>query len=181
MKKLGILLCLSTFVLAAPVFGAEKAAAQPAQKSAPLIDKVDGQSYGMAGCGLGSIVFGDKPGMIQIASSILNNWFFPQSSAITSGTSNCVDTPGTQASAQLFITANREALEKDISRGNGETLSNLSQIMGCDNSSVFGSKLQSNYGKIFPSASVSTETVVDSIMNTVESDSQLSKSCSFVG
>ena len=46
------------------------------------------KSYGTAGCGLGSLVFGDQPGIIQIVAATLNG-IGGQTFAITSGTSNC--------------------------------------------------------------------------------------------
>ena len=124
----------------------------------------------MAGCGLGSIVFGEQSGMIQIIAATLNGTGY-QTFGITSGTSNC-DNSGEKdsRSASLFITANREALEKDVARGNGETVSTLSGLMGCQDEESFGSKLQSNYSKIFPSQKTSTENVVESI-------TQLSTNC----
>ena len=77
--------------------------------------------YGTAGCGLGALAFQDQPGKIQIVSAILNNIISPQTFAITSGTSSCVDTGSTQSS--MFISVNKVALQKDISRGSGESLS----------------------------------------------------------
>ncbi len=47
--------------------------------------------YGTAGCGLGSIVIGSKPGMMQIFAATTNGTSASQSFGITSGTSNCVD------------------------------------------------------------------------------------------
>lgn len=163
MRKLCIALCLTSLMVAAPAFSAEK--------KKPLIDAASGQGFGMAGCGLGSILFGEQPGPIQIVAVTTNGIYSHQTFAITSGTSNCQnDSRKDSRSASLFITANREALEKDVARGNGETVSTLSGLMGCQNESAFGSKLQSNFGKIFPSQKTSTENVVESI-------SKLSTNC----
>jgi hypothetical protein len=162
MKKTWVFLCLFALAASVPGFAAEK--------KKPLVDVSGGQGYGTAGCGLGSIVFGDQKGMIQIVAATLNGTGV-QTFGITSGTSNCANT-GTRdtKSAALFITANRDALEKDAARGNGETIATLSTLVGCADVKAFGSQLQTNYGKIFPSQKVSTENVVDSIVD-------LSKSC----
>ena len=89
--------------------------------------------FGMAGCGIGSLIFEDQPGKIQILASTTNTYFY-QTSSISSGTSNCTDEPGQQAS--LFIAINSESLKKDISRGNGETVSGLARIYGCQDASA---------------------------------------------
>ena len=120
-------------------------------------------TYGMAGCGLGSIIFGDKGGIEQIFAGTTNSIYGNQTFGISSGTSNCVETSTGGKRAALFITANRESLEKEIARGDGESLSSLSEVMNCKGDS-FNSTLQSNYKAIFPTSSVTTEQVVDSIV-----------------
>lgn len=129
--------------------------------------------YGMAGCGVGSMVFEDKPGKIQILAATTND-YFGQTFSITSGTSNCVDM-GAKEEASLYITVNEEALAKDISRGNGSTLASLSKLLRCSDEAALGATLQSNYRKLFPverKASLS-----DSIESTIKSDSDLSRNC----
>lgn len=155
MRKNFIALCLTSMLVAAPALAAPK--------KKPLIDAQGGQGYGMAGCGLGSIIFGEQTGPIQIVAATTNGIWSHQTFAITSGTSNCKEDGSDSRSASLFITANREALEKDVARGNGETVSTLSDLMRCQDPKSFGNKLQSNYGKIFPSQKTSTENVVESI------------------
>lgn len=121
-------------------------------------------TYGTAGCGLGSIVFGNKPGIIQIVAATLNGIGYSQTFGITSGTSNCV-AEGDPRSAELFIIGNREQLAKDIARGNGETLANLSEVLGCSNEKSLGAKLQSNYQTIFPNQAIGSEEVSKSIIS----------------
>ena len=86
--------------------------------------------YGTAGCGLGSLAFGDTPGAIQILAATTNTLFGTQTFGITTGTSNC----GTGLFAmgtKNFVEANREALAKDISRGEGEAIGALTVINAC--------------------------------------------------
>ena len=75
--------------------------------------------YGTAGCGLGSILFGSKPGLIQVLAATTNGTFGTQTFGITTGTSNCEDTAGGAQSTKAFVQANREAVSKDIARGSG--------------------------------------------------------------
>jgi hypothetical protein len=130
--------------------------------------------YGTAGCGLGSIVFGNKPGIVQIFAATTNGTFGTQTFGITTGTSNCDTGPGGTASTKVFIEGNREALLKDISRGQGETLKNLAALAGCSDANAVGSKLQKNFSVILPSASTSDEKVSDAILSTLKSEKSLS-------
>lgn len=112
--------------------------------------KGNGQ-YGTAGCGLGSLAFGNQSGPVQIVAATLNSTGV-QTFGITTGTSNCG--PGAFAKAELnsFIQSNSVALENDIVRGQGETLSTLNNMLGCDAS--FNGTLQQNYKSIYtPNAS----------------------------
>ena len=107
------------------------------------------KAYGTAGCGLGSLVFHDQAGMIQIVASTFNSTGV-QTFGISSGTSNCTD-DGAVASGRevpLFIEVNRVALAKDAARGQGETLAGLAQLMGCQEQAL-GQAMKSNYDNIF--------------------------------
>lgn len=130
--------------------------------------------YGTAGCGLGSIVFGNQPGMIQILAATTNGTFASQTFGITFGTSNCSDTGGGTQSAAAFIQTNREALAKDISRGNGETIKNLATLSGCEDSSAVGATLQRNFKAIFPAADVSNTQVSTNVIQVLKTEKSLS-------
>jgi hypothetical protein len=103
--------------------------------------------YGMAGCGLGTLVFKDQPGKIQIVAATLNELIVPQTSAITTGSSNCYEASSSEAANQ-YIESNKDALLKDISQGQGETLAGLLTIYGCSDVNEVGATLQSNYQNI---------------------------------
>src|SRR5437763_460743 len=98
-------------------------------------------TYGLAGCGLGSMVFGDQKGPIQILAATTNGTFGSQTFGITSGTSNCVEGSGAQG-ATNFIEGNREALAKDAARGSGETITTLTAMAGCKDAKAVGVTLQ---------------------------------------
>jgi hypothetical protein len=132
------------------------------------------RKYGAAGCGLGSIVFGNSPGIVQIFAATTNATFATQLYGITTGTSNCDETGPGQDSARIFIDANREALAKDISRGKGETIASLASIAGCSDTSAVGMSLQKSFKVIFPNAAVSNENVADQVITTLRSDKSLS-------
>jgi hypothetical protein len=123
-------------------------------------------SYGAAGCGLGSLVFGNQPGAVQILAATTNGTFASQTFGITTGTSNCG--PGMFAmGTKSFVEANREVVAKDISRGAGESIGALTVINACKDSSAVGAALQANFQAIFPSESASSDAVTDAILKTL--------------
>ena len=128
--------------------------------------------YGSAGCGLGSVLLGDKPGFMQVFAATTNGIFATQIFGITTGTSNCGEaaSPDSVKTTQLFIEVNREAVAKDMSRGSGETIVSLANIMGCQESAVVGATLQANFSTIMPNASVSSEQVAQNVLNTVKAN-----------
>jgi hypothetical protein len=153
---------------------------KPVQRQKPLVEMASGQGYGMAGCGLGSIVFGQQTGPIQIIAATLNGTGV-QTFGITSGTSNCADDGTSRREASLFIEVNRHALKKDASRGSGETLANFSSILGCSNVQPLGQALQHNFEKVFNDDSLTSEQVSDSILNLIKNDQRLAQNCNRVG
>ena len=180
MKKLAVVVSGLILALATPAFAQDPAPATASNPTTtPLVSVGTHQvkrhiKYGTAGCGLGSILFGSKPGIVQIFAATTNGTSGNQTFGITTGTSNCDDADEGEDSAQVFIHANREALAKDMSRGGGETIANLSTISGCTNPSDVGRVLQAHYKSIFPNAAVSSDVVTDSIISTLQSDKTLS-------
>lgn len=137
-------------------------------------------NYGTAGCGLGALVLKDEPGKIQILSATLNNLISPQTSAITSGTSNCFE-DDVRAEAAMYVTVNEQALQNDIARGNGETLAGLGKILKCEDTDRLGSALQKNYNTIFPTSNVTGEDAAKSIESSIVRDGELAHSCKVFG
>ncbi len=129
-------------------------------------------AYGTAGCGLGSLAFGNQPGAVQILASTTNGLFGSQTFGITTGTSNCG--AGMMAmGTKNFVEANREVLAKDISRGEGEAIGALAVINACQDSHKVGAALQRNFSAIFPSESATSEEVTEAILKTLHSDAAL--------
>ena len=131
------------------------------------------QTYGDAGCGLGSMVFGNKPGIIQVLAATTNSLFGTQTFGITTGTSNCGGSSASISATKAFIETNREALAKDISRGQGETVANLATLSGCRDAALLGGSLQRNFKTIFPSAGIPDVQVSDSVVRVMKGDPTL--------
>jgi Protein of unknown function (DUF3015) len=129
-------------------------------------------TYGLAGCGLGSLVFGDQKGAIQILAATTNTIFGTQTFGITTGTSNCVDSAAGSAGAKIFIEGNREALAKDAARGSGETITTLSAMAGCKDAKAVGTALQKHFTQLFPEQTPA-EQVSQNVLKELRSDSSL--------
>jgi hypothetical protein len=129
-------------------------------------------TYGAAGCGLGSLAFGNQPGGVQILASTTNGTFGNQTFGITSGTSNCQ--PGLMAQGTKdFVEANREVLAKDAARGEGEAVGAIAVINRCRDVRAVGAALQREFRTIFPSEQASSDDVTQAILRTLHSDPAL--------
>lgn len=108
--------------------------------------------YGMAGCGLGSLIFG--PNDLQTSAATTNQSFNNQAFGITFGTSNCVGGGSKSIFADVqkqFFTDNYATLAKEMAQGDGETLVTLATMFGCDAASyhAFAHTMQTSYKDIY--------------------------------
>ncbi len=138
--------------------------------SVVLAGAAQAASYGDAGCGLGSLVFNDQAGFVQIFAATTNGLSANQLFGITTGTLNCGG-GGSSPTALNYIEANKSVLANDIARGQGETLAGLSEVMGCQSSQELGAQLQKNYNNIFPTQAVEAQVVESSIKNVIKTAS----------
>ena len=126
--------------------------------------------YGSAGCGLGSVVFGNQEGFVQVFAATTNSTFSSQTFGITSGTSNCGAAAKEPEKVSQFIETNREAFAKDVARGEGETIKSIAKLAGCQNTVKVGVELKANFKTIFPSAKTSNKEVTQKVLNTLKTD-----------
>ncbi len=137
--------------------------------------------YGAAGCGLGSLVFGDEAGIIQIFAATTNGTSGSQTFGITSGTSNC-DSSGlilSEKEDDLFVANNFENLEKEMAVGEGENLETLAGLLGCpsEKSPVFASYAQKNYSVIFASTQTTPNEMLQVVRTGVSTHPELAGAC----
>ncbi len=135
---------------------------------------------GIAGCGLGSIVFKDNSKGSQILAATTNGTSGNQTFGITSGTSNCGSGVAKQANNTMkldYVNANLSTLQREAAQGNGSSVNGLAAVVGCPSSSYaeFGAYTQSHYSSIFTSNNA--EEVVNNINQEMLKNSELSKSC----
>ena len=124
-----------------------------AQAKSMSKDDMSNGGYGTAGCGLGALVFGNKEGPVQIIASTLNGTGV-QTFGMTTGTSNCGSSVFSSAETKAFIDNNPVALQNDIVRGQGETLTTLAKMLKCDESQL-SPALKSDYKSIYSGSDVS--------------------------
>lgn len=127
-------------------------------------------SYGAAGCGLGSVIFKDQPGAIQVIAATTNGTFGNQTFGITSGTLNC-GSPLYASNNQInnFVAQNMDTLARDIAQGQGATLTAFAELLQvpATEQGEFASKLQANFDKVFTSDQVVMADVIDNTVNVI--------------
>jgi hypothetical protein len=106
--------------------------------------------YGMAGCGLGSVLLPNGP---QALTSVINGLFWNQVFVISSGTSNCQSDTLQQVGIdqEHFMKTNFRHIAREAAQGEGETLAGLAGTLGCPQQAEkdFAQFAQRNHQKIF--------------------------------
>ena len=137
--------------------------------------------YGDAGCGLGSIVFGNEQGAVQVIAATLNGTGV-QTFGITTGTSNCnpAGLVKLEKEREEFAMKNYSTLVKEMAMGEGENLDTLASLYGCsqDSHADFGSLTQENFSHIVKSDSTTSQEMLSSLKSEISGHAVLSKSCS---
>lgn len=186
MKK--VIILVSALLISTHLYGADKKTTNTVNKAGKNLERqtIGGlkntnrsfaRSYGMAGCGLGSMVMGNKEG--QILAATTNGTSFNQMFGITFGTLNCVGSPlhSTADRIDPFIAANKIAFADDVARAEGETLAAVSHLMGCSEHAELGPVLKSNFSEIFSSPDLAPNEITDRVLTVVGRNDVLSREC----
>ena len=120
------------------------------------------------GCGLGTLLFEGKDGLVQqIFAATTNGFLGTQTFGISSGTLNCNQPAKWASNEQLnkFVAENMDNLAKDAAMGQGEYVDTLAELMDVPGSKrvEFSQMLQDNFSNIFTEASVSHVDVIENI------------------
>jgi len=120
------------------------------------------------GCGLGSTLFDGSDGTgAQIMAVTTNGTSGNQTFGISSGTLGCEDGGVVTASAavNMFAGANLDALSRDMSVGQGESLESLAKLIGinAEDKSSFFTAARENYGKIFSADDITAGKMLDNL------------------
>ncbi|BCR03438.1 hypothetical protein DESUT3_05070 [Desulfuromonas versatilis] len=126
-----------------------------------------GQAAKNTGCGLGTVLWGDKADgsiLSQSLQATTNGTFGNQTFGITSGTLGCDQPESLAQSDKLFEFAagNLDNLARDIARGSGESLDTLAELMAVPQGQrvVFNASLQQNFDEIFATGDETPGTVL---------------------
>jgi hypothetical protein len=137
-------------------------------------------NYGMAGCGLGSIVIGPKGGILQIFAATSNGTLGNQTFGITTGTSNCTEDASAYLNKQqeMFVTVNKKSLEQEMAAGRGEKLDAFAHLLGCPagKKSEFSAMAQTSHKKVFSSEATPSE-ILSAVKTEISSNAALAASC----
>lgn len=111
-------------------------------------------AYGMAGCGLGSVVFKTDSKGSQITASTLNGTGFQTSAISSTHSSNCgtAKEEAYRMEQEVFVAANLRNLEVDVSAGGGHFVQAFAEVLGCsatDNYGEFIEVSRANFNDIF--------------------------------
>ena len=109
-----------------------------------------------AGCGVGTLLMETvgKPngGWVLQTTAFTTNGILSNTFTMSTGTMNC----------RGHI--NKDNLAKDIAMGQGDTINSLGSMLAVSDVDAFASRLQSNFGEIFPSADVQSDSVANKII-----------------
>jgi hypothetical protein len=141
------------------------------------------QGYGMAGCGLGSALFGkDNSKTMQVLAATTNGTVGSQTFGITSGTLNCVEGGVVKAEREqaAFAEVNFQDLKRNMAMGGGEFLASFSTLLGCEESAkpAFFKMTQQQYSAIVPSDSISPVAMVGAVKAQIKAVPALATACS---
>ena len=105
-------------------------------------------AHGPAGCGLGSLLFAGKKGLVfNVLAGTVNGTSGNQTFGMSTGTLGCEDAKTATVSAVSFIDNNLVALSNDIAKGQGLTLNAYLNLVNKTNANT--SVLKANFSQIF--------------------------------
>jgi hypothetical protein len=140
------------------------------------------QEYGMAGCGLGTMLFQkDNTTWKQILAATTNGTFGNQTFAITSGTSNCTQGGVMKAEREqaAFAEVNFQDVKANMAAGGGEFLSSFATLLGCEESSkqALAHMTQEKFETLVPSTSTTPVQMLVAIKQQIKASPTLSLTC----
>jgi hypothetical protein len=137
--------------------------------------------YGAAGCGLGSMVLGSKPGIHQVFAATTNGTFGSQTLGITFGTSNCGDHGLVKISKEreVFAQENYTSLVKEMAQGKGENLSTLASLYQCPAAKhqEFGAMVQEKFDSLVSSDQTTSTELLSQLEKQITGHPTLANSC----
>lgn len=128
-----------------------------------------------SGCGLGWQVLPQQSLVSSFTRSMINATF-SNTIAMTLGTSGCARHSIVYNEKQgiHFVEANKEVLVAEMAQGNGEYLTAMAEVFGCQDLSSFATMVKKNYQALVPVYNISGVELYQNIKNNSEVMSQCS-------
>ena len=131
-------------------------------------------------CGWGSKVFQGQRGLApQVLGATTNGTSGNQTFAISSGTSGCTQDGAVSSNwkTAMFIDGNKEKLAQDMSKGSGESLQSLAQLIGVKDAdkAAFYRATKENFAQIFGSEQASADQIAAGLKQVLAADSSLAQ------
>ena len=120
------------------------------------------------GCGLGAMIIKDNSSAVMLAlQATTNGTSANQTFGITSGTLGCKKAQLVMNErAEQFVASNMDQLASEISKGHGESVDTLAELLNVQDKAAFASALQANYNNIYASQNAKMSDVLDKIATT---------------
>ncbi len=133
-----------------------------------------------SGCGLGWQVF-KKNSLISSALRSTTNAIFLNTVAMTFGTSGCAQHSIVKNDKKSlhFMDANKHQLMTEMAYGQGEYVSGLASLMGCD-ATVFSEKMKDNYQEVFVREGMQARELVNRVQAQILLNKDLANSCGII-
>lgn len=148
-----------------------------------LSTTIQARGYGMAGCGLGSLVPAWKNDISQVMAATTNASTSSQTFGITSGTLNCTDDGivKLEKAQEVFVHYNQAGLEVDLAKGNGERIDAIATLLGCPtHANKIGNLSKKKFDKIVtPETRKDSNLLLMAIKKEIQNDTELSLACNF--
>ncbi len=135
---------------------------------------------GSSGCGAGWYVFKDNS-LISSALRGTTNATFLSTIGMTFGTSNCSKHKIVQKEQEAvhFAEANYEVLMIEMGQGQGEFISALGGLVGCQGTE-FGAAMQANYERVFNESVTNGNSFYQSFKGAVMTSPELARACGVI-
>ena len=130
-----------------------------------------------SGCGWGSKVFAGQKGIAPQVLASTTNGTYTQTFGITSGTAGCTQDGVVTYNSKtaMYIDGNKAKLAMDMSKGSGESLESLAQLIGVSDADkvAFYRVTKENFAKIFVGEQASAEQVALGLKQVLAADTSL--------
>ncbi|TGK81830.1 DUF3015 domain-containing protein [Leptospira noumeaensis] len=147
-------------------------------------NQISAEPYGMAGCGLGSMVPVWKNDIGQVLAATTNTSLSSQTFGITSGTSNCTTDGIVRADRvqEVFISYNEDPLQVETTRGTGERIRTIASLLGCPtHDQELGKLMKEQHSYIFQTTEDDfvprSKLILSRLKSKIAEDPTLKKAC----